>query len=297
MTSRSPAAAGGSAQRLAGVMGWPVAHSRSPRLHGFWLRQHGIAGAYLPLPVRPEDLAQALAALPRLGFSGCNLTVPHKEQALELVDAVDPLARRIGAVNTVVVRADGRLEGRNTDAFGFIESLRQERPGWKAAAGPAVVIGAGGAARAVVAALADAGAPEIRLVNRTRARAEALAADLGGPVRTVDWAARAPALEGAALLVNTTTLGMKGQAPLDLPLDALPRKAVVNDIVYVPLTTPLLAAARARGNPVVDGLGMLLHQARPGFEAWFGARPEVTAALRRHVAADLLGKEDADKQS
>ncbi|MBI3447272.1 MAG: shikimate dehydrogenase [Magnetospirillum sp.] len=271
--------------RLAGVLGWPVSHSRSPRLHGFWLRQLGIDGAYLPLAVAPADLALVVRALPRMGFAGANVTVPHKEKVMALVDHLDPLAARIGAVNTLVVRPDGSLEGRNTDAFGFLENLRCGCPGWVASAGPAMVIGAGGAARAVVAALVDAGIPEIRLTNRTAERADQLAAELGGPIRVVPWHQRSDYLAGAALLVNTTTQGMTGQPGLELDLSALPMTAVVNDIVYVPLETDLLARARARGNPVVDGLGMLLYQAVPGFEAWFGSRPEVTDELRAFVLA------------
>ncbi len=269
--------------RLAGVIGWPVGHSRSPQLHGHWLARHGIDGAYVPLAVAPDRLEAALRGLPALGFRGCNVTVPHKEAAMALVDQLDPLARRIAAVNTIVVREDGSLFGTNTDGFGFLANLQAGAPNWSAGQGPAVVIGAGGASRAIIVALTDAGAPEIRLANRTRARAEKLAAELGGPITVVDWADRAAALDGAALLVNTTTEGMQGHAALDLPLDALPRTALVNDIVYVPLETPLLAAARARGNPVVDGIGMLLHQARPGFEAWFGIAPAVDAALRTAV--------------
>lgn len=272
--------------RAAGVMGWPVAHSRSPRLHRYWLDRYGIAGAYLPLPVRPGNEAAALRGLAALGFAGCNVTVPHKQAALALVDAPDELARRIGAVNLVIVRPDFSLAGSNTDAAGFLDNLREQAPAWRPD-GPAVVLGAGGAARAVVAALTDAGVPEIRLLNRTRDRAEELAAALGGPVSVIDWDRRGAALEGAALLVNTTVLGMHGQAPLDLDLAALPGAAVVYDLVYVPLETPLLAAARARGNPVVDGLGMLLHQAVPSFAAWFGVRPDVTAELRALVAATL----------
>jgi shikimate dehydrogenase len=272
---------------LAGVMGWPVAHSLSPRLHGYWLRHHGIDGAYLPLAVAPERLAQALRALPALGLRGVNLTIPHKTAAVALVDRLTRAAHRIGAVNTVLVGPGGRLIGHNTDGFGFIESLRQGAPGWQAAAGPAVLLGAGGAARAVALALLDASAPEVRLVNRTAAHAAALADHLGGRATPVAWAERAAALEGAALLVNTTSLGMAGQPPLELDLAALPRAAVVNDIVYVPLETGLLAQARARGHAVVDGLGMLLHQARPGFRAWFGVDPAVTAEQRAVVLAGL----------
>lgn len=268
--------------KLAGVMGWPVGHSRSPRLHGYWLKHLGIDGAYVPLAVKPEDFEQVLRALPRMGFAGANVTVPHKEQALALADHVEPLARRIGAVNTLVVRPDGSIEGRNTDAFGFLENLRHGAPQWSAAE-PAVVLGAGGAARAVCAALVDAGVPEIRLVNRSRDRAEKLAAEIGGRFTVVEWDRGADALAGAGLLVNTTTLGMTGQPPLVLDLSALPLHAVVNDIVYAPLMTDLLVAAAARGNRAVDGLGMLLWQALPGFEAWFGTRPEVTPALRAHV--------------
>lgn len=268
--------------RLAGVMGWPIRHSLSPRLHGYWLEHHGVDGAYLPLAVAPDDLAAALSALPVLGFRGVNLTVPHKERALGLCHEVDDLARRIGAVNTVVVR-ERELFGSNSDAFGFLENLRQGAPDWRAEAAPAVVVGAGGAARAVVVALIDAGAPEVRIVNRTRERAAALAAALGGSLSVRDWDERDAALRDAGLLVNATTLGMEGQPPLELDLGALPPDALVTDLVYSPLVTPLLAAAAARGNPLVDGLGMLLHQARPGFEAWFGVRPEVTPALRDFV--------------
>jgi shikimate dehydrogenase len=273
--------------RLAGIMGWPVKHSRSPQLHNYWLALYGIDGAYVPLPVEPQSLATALRALPLLGFAGTNLTVPHKEAALAMVDRVHPVARRVGAVNTVAVAADGALEGRNTDAYGFLAALEQDAPGWSAER-PAVVLGAGGAARAVLVALIDTGVGEIRVTNRTRARAEALAA-FGGAIRVVDWAERAAALDGAGLLINTTTLGMGSQPPLEIDLTALPTTAVVNDIVYSPLETPLLAAARARGNIVVDGLGMLLHQARPAFQAFFGQDPAVTPALRAHVLASMTG--------
>jgi shikimate dehydrogenase len=278
------------AAKLAGVMGWPVAHSRSPALHGYWLAAHGIDGAYVPMAVKPENLRRAVQTLPLLGFAGCNLTIPHKEEAMRVVDEYDSAAQRAGSINTIIVRADGRILGSSTDGYGFLAALRAALPAFTAAAGPAVVLGAGGAARAITAALLDDGAPEIRLVNRTPERAVKLAKTLGGPVRGVAWEKRAQALEGASLLVNATSLGMEGQPPLDLPLDALPREAVVNDIVYVPLETALLARARSRGNPAVDGLGMLLHQARPGFEAWFGVKPEVTPALRAAVLATLQRK-------
>lgn len=275
---------------LAGVMGWPVGHSLSPRLHNYWLAHYGIDGAFVPLPVAPEHFAQALRILPRLGFRGVNVTVPHKEAALRAVDHVDAAARRIGAVNTVVMSADGTLTGSNSDAYGFAAHLGASAPAFAAASGPAVIIGAGGAARAIAVALADLGAPEIRVINRTLARAEALALALGAPLRVVDWAGRSAALFDAAIVVNTTTQGMRGQPALDLDLAHLSPTAVVYDIVYSPLETPLLAAARARGHVVVDGLGMLLHQAVAGFEAWFGVRPEVTTELRAHVLAGLVAR-------
>jgi shikimate dehydrogenase len=271
--------------RIAGVMGWPVSHSRSPRLHGYWLEQYAIDGAYVPLPVRPEHLGAALAALPKLGFAGVNLTIPHKEAALTHLQQVEARARLIGAVNTIVVEADGSLSGSNTDVVGFEAALRAGAPALDTTR-PAVLLGAGGAARAIIAALHSLGFSRVRLVNRTAAKAKVLAesfAPLGLGFETVDWNARARALSDAGLLVNATSLGMTGQPPLDLDLSALPRSAVVSDIVYVPLETPLLAAARARGLLTVDGLGMLLHQARPGFKAWFGVDPAVTPALRAHV--------------
>ena len=279
--------------RIAGVMGWPVGHSRSPSLHGRWIARYGLDAAYVPLAVRPDDLATALRALPVLGLRGVNLTLPHKEAALAHVDSVDAMGRRIGAVNTVVVSAEGALAASNTDAYGFIENLRAGAPGWQGGEGPAVVLGAGGAARGVCAALLDAGAPEIRIVNRTRARAEALAYEFGPPCAAVSWEEGAAALAGAALLVNATSLGMAGQPPLALALDDLPPAAIVNDIVYVPLETPLLAAARTRGNAAVDGLGMLLHQGRPGFAAWFGTDPEVTVALHAEIAAEIAAENAA----
>jgi shikimate dehydrogenase len=270
---------------LAGLMGFPVMHSRSPKLHNYWLAQHGLTGAYLPLAIRTEGLRAALRALPALGFSGCNLTIPHKEAALAIVDRVDPVARRIGAMNCVVVAPDGSLEGQNHDAFGFVESIREAQPNWRADAGPIVVIGAGGGARAVLVSLIDQGAREIRLVNRTPARAAALQRDLGGPIAALPWEQRGAALGGAAMLINATNQGMVGAPPLELALDALPPTALVSDIVYIPRETPLLAAARKRGNLTVNGLGMLLHQARPAFRAWFGIMPEVTPELRAMIEA------------
>lgn len=275
------------AARTAGVLGWPVRHSRSPLMHNYWLRHHRIDGAYVPLAVAPDDVADALRCLGRLGFVGANVTVPHKRAALAAVDDADDAARRIGAVNTIVVSESGVLHGSNTDGRGFIANLDAGAPGWSRAA-PAVVVGAGGAARAVVAALADAGVPETRLVNRSRGRAERLARELGaGDLAVVDWGERGRALDGAGLLVNATSAGLEGAGALDLDLARLPVEAVVTDLVYDPLVTPLLEAARARGNPTVDGLGMLIHQAIPGFAAWFGVEPKATAALRRLLERDL----------
>jgi shikimate dehydrogenase len=272
---------------MAGVIGWPVAQSRSPVLHGHWLSQYGVKGTYLPLPVQPEQLADAVRGLRALGFSGCNVTIPHKLGVLKLVDRVDPVAARIGAVNTIVVQDDGALSGFNTDAYGFLASLRDVQDDFKASASPVVILGAGGAARAVVVALLDDGAAEIRLTNRTMERAQELSRIDPSRITVIDWGKRNTALEGAALLVNTTSQGMVGYPPLDLSLDALPKTAMVSDIVYNPLETPLLAAARKRGNKAVDGLGMLLHQAVPAFEAFYGVRPHVSNNLRRAVEATL----------
>jgi shikimate dehydrogenase len=272
---------------MAGVMGWPVMHSRSPKIHNYWFAKYQLAGTYVPLAIKAEGLRTALRALAPLGFAGCNLTIPHKEAAFEIVDRVDPLARRIGAINCVVVAPDGTLDGSNTDSFGYIQSIREACPDWRADAGPIVVIGAGGAARAILASLVDEGARDIRLLNRTDARAQALAREFGAPIKAVTWAERHAALAGAAMLVNTTSQGMSGQPALDLKLDAMPEAALVSDIIYIPRETPLLAAARQRGNRTVDGLGMLLHQARPAFHAWFGVMPEVTAELRAMIEATL----------
>ena len=272
---------------LAGVMGWPVAHSRSPLIHNYWLQKHGLAGSYVQLAVQPGQLETALSGLSALGFKGCNVTIPHKVKALKLVHELDANAKRVGAVNTVVVQPDGSLKGMNTDGFGYIQSLLDAQPDWRADAGPAVVLGAGGAARAVVLALSDRGAKEILLINRTPDKAEAMAAEFGAPVKALPWDQRHAALGGAVLLVNTTSQGMHGNPPLDIDLSVLPTHALVSDIIYAPLETPLLLAAKARGNPTAGGLGMLLNQARPAFEAWFGVLPEVTPELRRLVEATL----------
>ena len=272
---------------LAGIMGWPVAHSRSPMLHNYWLQKYALSGAYVPLPVAPGQLKLALPGLAALGFRGCNLTQPHKVDALALVQELDPVARRMGALNTLVVQPDGSLKGFNNDGFGYIQNLLDAQPDWRADAGPITVLGAGGAARAVVLSLAERGAKEIRLLNRSLDKAQALANAFGSPVQALPWEARHDALEGIALLVNTTSQGMQGNPALDLDLRQLPPQALVSDVIYAPLETPLLAAARLRGNPTVNGLGMLLNQARPAFKAWFGVMPEITPELRRAVEATL----------
>jgi shikimate dehydrogenase len=270
---------------LAGIMGWPVAHSRSPIIHNHWIKKYGLNGAYVQLPVAPGKLSLAVPGLAALGFKGCNITLPHKVDALQLVDEVDVMARRMGAMNTIVVQADGSLKGFNNDGFGYIQSLLDAQPGWRADAGPITVLGAGGAARAVVLSLADRGAKEIRLLNRTFDKAEALAREFGSPVKALHWEDRHAALADVALLVNTTSQGMHGQPDLELSLDALPKHALVSDVIYVPLETPLLLAARQRGNPTVNGLGMLLNQARPAFNAWFGVMPEITEELKQALIA------------
>jgi shikimate dehydrogenase len=270
------------------VVGHPIAHSRSPLIHGHWLAQHGIAGSYERLDVAPEAFPDFLRRLPDSGFAGGNVTIPHKEAAFALCDTLTPRAERIGAVNTLVVE-NGRVRGDNTDAPGFCAHLDHGLgPDWPAR-GEAVILGAGGAARAIVVGLAERGVARIRIANRTRGRAETLAALAPGVAEPLDWDGLPAAMEEAGLLVNTTSLGMKGQPPLDLDLTPLPATAAVADIVYAPLETDLLAAARRRGLAAVDGLGMLLHQAVPGFEAWFGLRPAVTRGLRDRIVADLSG--------
>lgn len=272
---------------LSGIIGWPVSHSRSPQMHGYWLEKYGINGAMVPLAVRPENLGEAVMGLIALGFKGANVTIPHKEAVMQFMDEMTPLARRIGAVNTITVN-DAKLLGDNTDAFGFLAHLKASVPDWRAKPAPVAVLGAGGAARAVIAALWEDGAEEIRIINRTRKRADAVATHFeGAPVTVLDWEDREDALEGVSLLVNATSLGMSGKAELDLHLHALTASAVVYDLVYVPLETPLVKRAKEIGAKTVDGLGMLMHQARPAFKAWHGIDPEVDDQLRALLIADL----------
>jgi shikimate dehydrogenase len=268
------------------VVGWPIAHSRSPLIHGYWLKTYGIDGDYIRLPVKPEDAEMFFHGLAASGFAGCNVTVPHKEAAFRAATRPDAAARSVQAANTLWLE-DGVLCASNTDIHGFLANLDEQVPGWDKSGLPAAVLGAGGAARGVIRGLLDRGTPEIRLANRTRERADAMAARFGEAVRPFDWEDRSSLLKSCGLLVNTTMLGMTGQPPLDIDLTALPRDAVVNDIVYSPLETALLASARDRGLRTADGLGMLLHQAVPGFEKWFGVRPQVTSDLRALIIADL----------
>lgn len=270
---------------LAGVIGHPVAHSRSPTLHNYWLKRYGLIGHYVHLDVAPVDLEQVIRTMPKMGFVGANVTIPHKEQILKIADVITDRAALIGAANTLIFRKDGRIHADNTDGAGFIANLRQKAPHWNPAAGPATVFGAGGAARAIVAALIEVGAPEIRIANRTRPRAEAIRSDFGAKVVVSDWVQAGNMLDRATTVVNTTSLGMTGKPEFRVPLDGLEPTATVNDLVYTPLMTQFLIEAEARGCTVVDGLGMLLHQAAPGFERWFGVRPEVDADTRNAVLA------------
>lgn len=270
---------------IAGLLGFPVAHSRSPVIHNHWLAQHGIPGRYVLFPVPPEKLEDAVRGLAALRMRGCNVTTPHKQAIFPLLDRVDDLARRIGAVNTVVVEQDGSLTGFNNDGNGFVQSLRDADPAWRPDSGPILVLGAGGAARAVVASLAAQGAREIRIANRTPGKAREIADAVGPMVQVVPWEQREDALDGIAALANATSLGTADKPPLAIALDRLPQRAVVGDLIYVPPETPLLAAARARGNVTVNGLGLLLNQARPAFKAWFGVMPEITPALRAAIQA------------
>ena len=270
---------------LAGVIGHPIAHSKSPQLHGHWLKAHGLPGFYVPMDVGADDLAEVLKMLPKMGFVGVNITVPHKVKVMELADLVTDRASLIGAANTLIFRRDGKLHADNTDGYGFVQNLRQGAPNWNPKVGPAAVLGAGGAARAVVASLLDVGVPEIMIANRTRVRAEALQSDFGKRVRVVDWVQAGNMFENAATVVNTTSLGMMGKPELRVPLDGLRKGALVTDLVYNPLKTRLLQEAEEMGCTTVDGLGMLLHQAVPAFERWFGVRPDVDDATRAAALA------------
>ena len=266
---------------LAGVIGHPIAHSRSPALQNYWLKRYGIKGFYIPMDIAPADLAEVLRMLPRQGFVGVNVTIPHKEAILQIADIISDRAALIGAANTIIFRKDGKIHADNTDGSGFVANLRQSVPDWDPTVGPAAVFGAGGAARAVIAALIEIGAPEIRVANRTRPRADALRSDFGAKVVVHEWVQAGYMIEDCATVVNTTSLGMTGKEEMQLSLDRISPRAVVNDLVYAPLQTQFLIKAEARGCRVVDGLGMLLHQAAPGFERWFGQRPEVDEATRQ----------------
>ena len=268
---------------LAAVLGHPIAHSKSPALHGHWLKTHGIAGHYVPMDVSQGDFREVVRMLPKMGFVGVNVTIPHKLSALDVADLATDRATLIGAANTLIFRKDGKIHADNTDGYGFVSNIKQNAPNWDPTSGPAVVFGAGGAARAVIAALTDSNVPEILLSNRTRAKAESLRDQMGSRVKVVDWVQAGNILEEATTVVNTTSLGMVGQPEMRVPLDGLKAGTLVNDLVYAPLETKLLATARDAGCVCVDGLGMLLHQAVPAFERWFGVRPDVDEATRRAV--------------
>lgn len=268
---------------LAGVIGSPVSHSRSPRLHGYWLKKYGVRGHYIPMDIAAGDLETCLRTLPKAGFVGANVTIPHKELVLSLADVVSDRAAIIGAANTLVFRKDGTIFADNTDGYGFIENLRHGAPDWDPKSGPCAVVGAGGAARAVLHALLNAGVTEIRLTNRTKRRAEDLRQEFGTKITVHDWVQAGNIFEGAATVVNTSSLGMEGMSELRIPLDGISRDAVVTDIVYTPVETNLLRHAASIGCRTVDGVGMLLYQAVPGFERWFGLKPEVDEQLRQTV--------------
>lgn len=270
---------------LAGVIGDPISHSLSPRLHGHWLHRYGLRGHYVPLHVNHGDLPEVLKTLPNMGFVGVNVTLPHKELVMSLADTVTDRAALIGAANTLTFTANGQIQADNTDGMGFLSNIRQSLPGWTASAGPALVLGSGGAAKAIVSALVSDGAPVVHVANRTRARADGLKEQFGARVSPTDWTHIPELIGDAALIVNTTSLGMTGQSPLSLDLSRLSPPTVVTDIVYSPLQTDLLKDAAARGCETVDGLGMLLHQAVPGFERWFNYTPMVDDDLRAAVLA------------
>jgi shikimate dehydrogenase len=269
--------------KLAGVMGWPIAQSRSPVLHNYWIEKYNLSGRYVPLAVRPERLADAIRGLPALGFRGCNLTMPHKQLAMTMVDDVTDTAKRIGAINCIVVGEDGRMSGTNNDGNGYVLSVQEVAPRWKPSDGPIAILGAGGAARAIIVALVERGVRELRLINRTFEKAERLAKEFSPIIKPITWDKRSEAIGDVALLVNATDQGMIGKPALDISLDRLSKQTLVSDLIYVPPETSFLAAAKARGNVTINGLGMLLHQARPAFQAWFGILPEITSELRKKI--------------
>jgi len=269
--------------KLAGVMGWPIAQSRSPILHNYWIEKYNLNGRYVPLAVRPERLADAIRGLPALAFRGCNLTMPHKQLAMTMVDSLTDTAKRIGAINCIVVGDDGKMSGTNNDGNGYVLSVQEVAPHWKPSDGPIAILGAGGAARAIIVALLERGVKEIRLINRTFEKAERLAKEFGPAVKPLAWDKRSDAIGDVALLANATDQGMLGKSALDISLDKLSKQTLVSDLIYVPPETPFLAAAKARGNVTINGLGMLLHQARPAFQAWFGVLPEITSDLRTKI--------------
>ncbi len=265
---------------LAGVIGWPIGHSKSPLIHNYWIKKHNVNGYYVPIGLRPENFESGVRSLRKLGFRGANVTIPYKETIFNMASSISDRAALIGAANTLVFGEDGSIRADNTDGIGFRENIRHYAPDWRASNGPALVLGAGGASRAIVSALLDDGAPEVRLANRTRHKAEILKDQFGAKVTVVDWNKASDATDGAATIVNTTSLGMDGQPPLKIRLNAAPATALVTDIVYTPVMTELLQHAQEQNLRTVDGVGMLLHQAVPGFHAWFDIRPEVDSQLR-----------------
>jgi len=270
------------------VIGWPVEHSRSPLLHGYWLKKYGIDGTYTKRAVAPEAVAGFLQSLRANGYVGCNVTVPHKAAAFSAADERENSAKAVSAANTLWL-SDGKLVAANTDTYGYMTNLSQQAPGWDRRDAPVSILGAGGAARAIVFGFLDAGVSEIRVFNRTRVRAETLAQQFGSCVKVFDWSQREAGSRDSAVLVNTTTIGMNGDGTLDLDLAGFDPECVVSDIVYVPLETELLRKAKSQGLRTADGLGMLLHQGVPGFEKWFGVRPEVTDELRNLIVGDIEG--------
>jgi len=270
---------------LAGVVGSPIGHSKSPLIHGHWIRKYDLNGYYIPIEIRPENFESAIRSMPKLGFRGLNVTIPYKETILSIATSISDRASLIGAANTIVFGPEGSIRADNTDGVGFIQNIRSQAPDWKGSNGPAVVLGAGGASRAIVSALLADGVPEVRLSNRTRHRAEMLKDQFGAKITVVDWTKASEAMDGAAMIVNTTSLGMYGNPPLKVKLNYAPNYALVTDIVYTPINTELLEQAQSFGLRTVDGVGMLLHQAVPGFEYWYDVRPEVDDQIRQIVLA------------